>query len=78
MKTAISLPDELFEAADRLARRLRLSRSELYARALNRFVEQHRDDGVTRVLDAVYRDVESALDPAVARLQSTSLEPGEW
>lgn len=78
MKTAISLPDELFEAADRLAKRLRLSRSELYARALGRYVEQHGDDGVTCDLDAVYTTQESSLDPLLARAQSASLGPDDW
>ncbi len=79
MKTAISLPDALFEAADRLAARLRLSRSELYARALGRFVEQHLDEGVTRELDAVYSTEESSLDPLLARVQSGSLgDADDW
>ena len=78
MKTAISLGDELFDAAERLARRLGVSRSELYARALGRFVDEHRDDGVTAALDAVYLETESGLEPGFARLQGASLEPGDW
>ncbi|MEX2555801.1 MAG: CopG family transcriptional regulator [Actinomycetota bacterium] len=78
MKTAISLGDELFDAAERLARRLGVSRSELYARALGRFVDDHRDDGVTAALDALYSETASELEPGDAQLQSASVEPGEW
>ncbi|MEZ4388883.1 MAG: ribbon-helix-helix protein, CopG family [Candidatus Krumholzibacteriia bacterium] len=56
MKIAISLPDQLYAAADRLARRLGVSRSELYRRALADYLERHDDESVTRQLDAVYGD----------------------
>ena len=44
MKTAVSIPDDVFEDAERLASRLRTSRSQLYARALAEFVARHDDD----------------------------------
>jgi len=78
MKTAISLPDGLFEAADRLAKRLGLSRSELYARAVRRLVQEHEDDDVTEALDAVYAQEDSSLDAGLARAQSASLGHDEW
>ena len=52
MKTAVSIPDELFVAADKLARRRRVSRSELYASALQLLI--NTDDEVTTSLNAVY------------------------
>lgn len=78
MKTAISIPDELFESAEGLARRLNVSRSELYARALREYVEEHKGEGVTERLDEVYGAQEeegatAVLDPVVARLQGSSL-----
>jgi predicted transcriptional regulator len=57
MKTAVSIPDPLFEAADELARRLGLSRSALYARALARELASQGDDEVTAQLDVVYAGV---------------------
>lgn len=78
MKTAISVPDRIFEAAERVAKRLHISRSELYARAVARFVEEHRGDMVTDTLDRIYADVDSTLDPALARLQAVSLPREEW
>lgn len=80
MKTAISLPDALFRAADRLAGRLGLSRSQLYARALADYVGRHEDAGVTTKLDEVYRDDATALalDPALDRAQLSLLSEEDW
>lgn len=78
MKTAVSLPDRVFEAAERVAKRLGISRSELYARAVASFVEEHRGDKVTEVLDRVYSTADSRLDPALVRLQAASLPRDEW
>ena len=65
MKTAISLPDELFEAADDLADKLGVSRSQLYARALTDYVAHHSQSEVTERLNAVYDDADSHLDPVL-------------
>lgn len=78
MKTAISLPDALFRAGDALAKRMKLSRSELYARALAEFLAKHRSDQLTQRLNAVYAAEDSALDPELARLQANSLPRDEW
>ena len=82
MKTAISLPDSLFEAADRLADKLGISRSQLYQRALAQYLNAQGQDAVTKALDQVYGPAgeSSALDPAVEWLQGASLaadDPGE-
>jgi metal-responsive CopG/Arc/MetJ family transcriptional regulator len=78
MKTAISLPDALFRAGDALAKRMKLSRSELYARALAEFLAKHRSDQLTQRLNAVYAAEDSALDSGLARLQAKSLPRDEW
>ena len=65
MKTAVSLPDPLFKAADQLARQLGKSRSQLYAEALREYLERHRDEDITRRLNEIY-DAEpefAKLDP---------------
>lgn len=76
MKTAVSIPDPLFAAADELASRLGISRSELYARALARELANQSDDLVTAALDAVYADVDSGLDPRLAFAQHRALNLG--
>ena len=78
MKTAISLPDPLFRAGDALAKRLKVSRSELYARALGEYLAKHRPDQVTQRLNAVYKTEDSALDPALGLSQARSLPREDW
>jgi metal-responsive CopG/Arc/MetJ family transcriptional regulator len=75
MKTAISLPDPLYAEAEALARRLRVSRSELYARALAEMVARHRSEDITRQLDAVYAAESGELEPDLAALQAASVQP---
>lgn len=77
VKTAVSIPDPIFDAADRLARQRRMSRSALYAEALELLLAQHADDEVTARLNAIYDEVDSSLDPAVAAAQSRALQE-EW
>lgn len=80
VKTAISIPDALFEAADRLARRLGMTRSELYQRAVAAFLERHEAQAVTDVLNELYeRHPQSgALDRGVELLQTLSLAEDDW
>ena len=80
MKTAFSLPNPLFKRAERLAKRLRLSRSELYARAVQDLVERLEDEEITRRLNEAYgRDgKESELDPVFAAHVRRMLRRVEW
>lgn len=78
MKTAISLPDPLFEAVEELAKGLRMSRSELYARALEAFLRSHQKAAITERLNRIYKDQRSELDSAVAAIQLASLPRDEW
>ena len=57
MKTAVSLPDELFYSVDRLAKRLKLSRSELYRRALAEFLARHAPEELKESWESVIADV---------------------
>ena len=59
MKTAVSIPDDVFADAERLALRLQTSRSQLYARALAEFVARHDDDRVTALMDQAVREAGS-------------------
>lgn len=78
MKTAISIPDDLFEAAEGLAEELHVSRSQLYARAVAELLARLRDDDVTRRLDEVYSRTGSRLDAVLERLQGDSLPSEDW
>jgi metal-responsive CopG/Arc/MetJ family transcriptional regulator len=80
MKTAISVPDDLFHEAERLAREAGRSRSEVYSAALREYVSRHAPDHVTARLDAVVEEVEGA-DADAAFLDAAArglFENSEW
>jgi len=78
MKTAISIPDQVFEAAEQLGRRLGISRSELYAKAVSEYINDHRNMNITDTLNRVYSEKKSSLDPTNQNLQFNSLQEDEW
>ena len=78
MKTAISMPDELFRTAEATARRLRVSRSELYAKAIKQFLEGRQEDAITERLNRVYSRNRAKVDSALDRAQLKSLGKGAW
>ncbi|MBU8922727.1 MAG: hypothetical protein KOO63_12990 [Bacteroidales bacterium] len=80
MKTAISIPDSLFLAAERLAKRLGVSRSALFQKALRSFLDLHGDEGVTEALNSVYDkdSKDNRLDPVLEQLQGASLAAEDW
>lgn len=78
MKTAVSIPDQIFEQAERLARQTRKSRSHVFSSALREYVARHSPDDVTEAMDRVCADVGAAIDPFVARASRRQLEQTEW
>jgi metal-responsive CopG/Arc/MetJ family transcriptional regulator len=77
MKIAISVPDPTFEAAERISKRLGMSRSQLYSRAVDAFIKEHRGVGVREALAAVYGSEPSEVDPLIDQLQAEALRE-EW
>jgi metal-responsive CopG/Arc/MetJ family transcriptional regulator len=78
MKTAVSVPDDIFERAERLARRERRSRSEVYSAAIREYVARHEPDEVTNLLNEVIGEIDPQLDPFVRAAGSRVLERSEW
>jgi len=78
MKVAISLPDPVFRSAEMLAKRLKKSRSELYAEAIAEYVRVRGARAVTEKLNAVYGKESSDLDPALRYAQLESLSREAW
>lgn len=77
MKTAVSIPDDVFEQAERLAAERNVSRSELYTYALRQLVQG--DEHVTQQLDQVYGAAgASASDPAVRSNARRVLSETDW
>ena len=78
MKTAISLPDEIYHSADQLAKRLGMSRSELYAKAVSNYINAHKNEAVTQALDQIYAKEKSEIDPVINMMQLRSLPKESW
>jgi predicted transcriptional regulator len=77
MKTAISIPDEVFEQAEELARRTGKSRSEIYSRAVREYVARYSTDAVTQALDDVW-DAEPAKAAFGREAARRTFERSEW
>ncbi len=78
MKTAVSIPDEVFARAERLARRTRKSRSQVFSSALREYLARHAPDEVTEAMDRVCAEVGDQHDPFVAAAARRALERSEW
>lgn len=78
MKVAVSIPDDLFEDAEYLARRQGKSRSRLYADAIAEYVGAYRTESITEQLNAVYANEASGMDPDFDRAQFSGLAEEDW
>jgi len=78
MKTAVSIPDDVFEEAERLAADLKTSRSTLYSRALREFVARHAPDRLTEAMNRVIEEVGAEVDEFTRRASRRALEQSEW
>jgi predicted transcriptional regulator len=78
MKAAVSIPDDVFGEGERLARRLKTSRSQLYARALAQFVAQHDENRVTAGMNEVIDQVGAGAEPFVRVAASQALRREPW
>ena len=78
MKTAISIPDDVFADADALAHALKKSRSEIYSRAVREYVARHSSDQVTQALDRVVRDAGPTDTGFVNEAARRMLKRSEW
>ncbi len=79
MKTAVSVPDDLFAEVDALAKQQRSSRSGLYTRALREYLDRHSPDNITAVLNALCEEEGfGELDPWVAAATRKILGRSEW
>lgn len=78
MKTAISLPDPIFRAAERHAQRAKKSRSQLYAEALAEYLDRHAPDEVTEAMNRVVDGIAPSEDAFLAAAVSATFERNEW
>jgi metal-responsive CopG/Arc/MetJ family transcriptional regulator len=78
MKIAVSVPQDVFERAERLARREGRSRSDVYSAAVREYVARHAPDEIVDALDRVVAEVGTELDPFVAAATRRTLTSSEW
>ena len=78
MKTAVSIPDEVFEKVEKLARRTRKSRSEVFSAALREYLARHTPDEITQALNGVSDAVGRRHDPFMSVAAKRILENVEW
>ena len=78
MKVAVSVPNDVFERADQLARAAGRSRSDVYSSALREYVARHELDEITTALDRIVGDIGDPVDPFVAVAGRRVLEATDW
>lgn len=78
MKTAISIPDKVFAEAERLSRRLKKSRSQVYTEAVTEYIARHDSEAVTEAMNRVCEVIDTRPDPAISAAAARTLEAVEW
>jgi metal-responsive CopG/Arc/MetJ family transcriptional regulator len=78
MKTAVSIPDDVFEKVERFARRTKRSRSEVFSTALREYIARHAPDEVTDAINRVVDEIGDQTDDFVAAAARRVLEKTEW
>lgn len=79
VKTAVSLPDDLYERAEQAARQLGLNRSQFYARALAQYLQDIGPDPVTERLSELadqHAKESTALESSAAA--RSMIDSGGW
>ena len=78
MKTAVSIPDQLYRRAEEFARRLGKSRSQVYREALADYLARRDNHAVTSALDELVEELGSGIDDWTAEASRQALERSDW
>lgn len=78
MKTAISVPTEVFQLSERLAKKLKVSRSAVFALGVKKLGEEFDDEQITERLNEYYSKEKAEIDPVVMRMAAVSLPKEKW
>ncbi len=78
MKTAISVPPEVFELSERLAKKLKISRSAVFALGVRKLGQDHDEEDLIARINAVCDEVDTSLDPFWKAAQSRTLPKDKW
>lgn len=78
MKTAISVTDDVFQLSENLARKLKVSRSKIFAMGVKKLAEEYDEDEVTEKLNRFYEKEKAEIDPVILKMAALSLPNDEW
>lgn len=78
LKTAISIPEDIYRDAEKAAKKLGMTRSRLYSAAVADFLTRYRKDDIKTKLNEVYAAGSQGIDPALAAMQLASLPREKW
>ena len=78
MKTAISVPNDVFELSERLAKKLKVSRSRIFAMGVKKLGEEYDEEDIIARINAVCEEVDTSLDPFWKEMQSRTLPKDKW
>lgn len=78
MKTAISVPDDVFELSEKLAKKLKVSRSQVYAMGIRKLAEENDREAMIAKINEICEKVDTSLDPVLMQMQILSLPKDEW
>ncbi len=78
MKTAISVSDDVFQLSETLSKKLKVSRSKIFAMGVKKLAEEYNDDEVTEKLNRFYEKERAEIDPIIMKMAALSLPKDEW
>lgn len=78
MKTAISVPNDVFQLSEKLAKKLKVSRSAVFAMGVKKLAEEHDEDEIIRQINRVCEKVDTSVDPVLFQMAMLSLPKDEW
>jgi metal-responsive CopG/Arc/MetJ family transcriptional regulator len=78
MKTAVSIPDDVYQSIEVLTKQLGVSRSRLYTHALKNYLKELRSENITRQYDEYYKDADSSMDPTLLAAHYHSIPKEDW
>lgn len=78
MKTAISVPNEIFELSEKLAKKLKVSRSKIFSMGVEKLAEEYNEEEIIKNINRVCEKVDTSVDPALFKMAMLSLPKDEW
>ncbi len=78
MKTAISIPNDVFELSEKLAKKLKVSRSQIFAMGVRKIGDEYGDEELSAKLNEFYGKEKAEIDPAILKMAALSLPKDEW